>query len=126
MRAACESCYERKVRCIMTSSGECQQCIEKGRKCERSHEKKRGRPRLSDGGGSRQRTTKGFNGGRAIQESLHGGQMVASQWQIGRTSASQAAHSYMRPLTQPGKARAAPLPLRRAASDPPSRPSCAR
>ena len=102
VRAACESCYERKVRCIMTSSGECQQCIEKGRKCERSHEKKRGRPRLSDGGGSRQRTTKGFNGGRAIQESLHGGQMVASQWQIGQPSASQAAHSYMRPLTQPG------------------------
>ena len=49
LRAACDACYERKVRCIIVDGQACQQCVQKGIKCERRAEKKRGRPRIVEG-----------------------------------------------------------------------------
>jgi len=44
LRKACDRCHCHRSRCIMTSSGKCEECLARGIECKRRLEKKRGRP----------------------------------------------------------------------------------
>ena len=47
-RQSCQTCHEGRLRCVMTPSGKCEQCIARGWQCVKVLEKKRGRPRLDE------------------------------------------------------------------------------
>ena len=48
MRKSCDLCYESRLKCVMTASGKCEQCIIRGFKCVMRPAKKRGRPPLDE------------------------------------------------------------------------------
>ena len=58
MRTACESCHERKLRCVMLRCGTCLHCYNRKRVCKPREKKRRGRQQnrqnmvlMSDGQG---------------------------------------------------------------------------
>lgn len=105
MRAACESCHERKLRCIMLRCGSCQQCYNRKRTC--TPRVKRGRTPCKSSG----HLPYGMTGGHVMAMGANPAMMSMPEFARGDRMAGMPI-----PCAQPTTTHAMMLPERRDAS----------